>query len=1801
MTKKQWVIFSILGLAILIVAGLGSDSRAGLAKFYPDSCLGGWQNSQAASGEPDGNSATLSESLSEIFCGNFQGEIPNDTTPKKFSVKFAWLIDEGLSQASVATTTINTANFESKAVEILDSSTLNPVELTVSDATSTVSTSTDSVVPVEVVGDDQATSTEIVPKSEEIEPEIISTDSIGEDGEKGTVEEEITPLNQPVETTPEISNISEPTESVPESASIPEVAPSSSAETSWLRYFIDYAIATTTTAEEILAAAPSEKIISPDDWLEVFYTLDGDSWQGLGRISRSNWRDATLELPIINWSDLSRLQISVRSLPRIDRPIHVSLDSVWLEVDYGNELDEDLTPEEIAQLPRVELPASEVFLSSKKEFRASETPDFILANDFLNDVATMTSTSTTATSTVATSTKPLELQSLFSFNKVYAANNRARILKTSLYDSREQLVDTAPEIEVGTETINLNLDKLSRSFRPGKYRLMVEILQGRQVIVSTIEFYWGVLAINANKSVYSPNENAYLQMAVLNDYGNTICNANLKLEITGPAGSGYFLTTDGTIISNETCGDNNVTDEPDYFINYQLGSDGVYQLTLTNLGNGQTITDAVTVRGGDNFQIERSGATRINPFMSDYVMKFKIKAEQVFSGFFTEVVPNNFEITDSSGGNVSTGEDQKTISWPLSLTPGGVEELLYRYQAPEISPLIHLLGPASLEDSGANVFAEERQWQLAADAGFTSFQTGNWNLGSTWTNGGCSSSCVEGTDYPGASDTATISAGHTVTITADHSASNITINSTGTLTTDNNSRNLTLTGTSGTLLTRSGTFTAGNSTTTITSASGSPTLSSSGTTFNNLTINSAANVINAGVNMTVNGNFYIQSGVINITRTMTGPGSGSGTFTIASGATLCLGGASTGTTSTCNDGTSSVFGSNMPTFQTYDFHASSNVVWLSNSAQTISDVPQYGNLSFTPVLTTNRTYTFSGAASTTSLTIVPTATAGATFNTVLGSGGLTVSATTTASTTSATSAGISTSGNPFWTGNLDIGAGGSASIDSIMTLTGPAGSTLLTKHGNGSFGSTGTTTVVADANVTLTSGAIDFGNLEFSPTLTADRTYTFGSSAVTVSGNFHLNPTAGSARVLTAKLGGSLTVAASGRTLVSGSGSGTSVLDTTTSNYALSSGLVNIFSAGTFTANGSTITLSGGSSGPLFSNSGVFNANTSTVVMSPDNNVTLTGGSLVGSNAFHILKLTPTLDVSDRTYTFGGAASTTGSFEINPVSAATKSLTVNLGGWLDVGSNATTTIKRTTNTTSVLNTTGSNYPFNSGQIDIETGGTLTANASTVTLTGDSDPSAAVLLVNGGTLNVDSSLFVFNTDADANLVFGNVLFYDLQITPTITADRLYYLGTDGTDSFVQVANNMTINPTSTGSNTLTVKLGAEGYFDGNSVIDASGSASLTFDTNSVSSYVFSASGTWDINSGATFLGNGSDLTFAGTLTLSGGTFSAPNASQISASSNLTISSGSFTSTSGNLLLAGNFSNSGTFNASSGTVWFNGTNQTISGATTFYSLKKLDSSNNSTDVTLTFPANVTNTVTGRLTFTGTDSNDRVKLVSSSPGTKARLTVSGTFSLNYVFPADNDASLGERLDVLNGTDGGGNLNWNFDGLPLVIDANTETFPNVTPDFGVVATSSILTVKTANHNGFVITAYRSNGTATMVHNSFPSFSVVDKTAWVPNAATTSAGNATASTTEPQTLQFRVKKVGTDTPNYASAWWGSDDTTTNALFAGLPSSAQNIVKRSTAASATTTIIVLYNVAVSATLASGPYSGDVVYEATLSP
>lgn len=167
----------------------------------------------------------------------------------------------------------------------------------------------------------------------------------------------------------------------------------------------------------------------------------------------------------------------------------------------------------------------------------------------------------------------------------------------------------------------------------------------------------------------------------------------------------------------------------------------------------------------------------------------------------------------------------------------------------------------------------------------------------------------------------------------------------------------------------------------------------------------------------------------------------------------------------------------------------------------------------------------------------------------------------------------------------------------------------------------------------------------------------------------------------------------------------------------------------------------------------------------------------------------------------------------------------------------------------------------------------------------------------------------------------------------------------------------------------------------------------------------------------------------------------------------------------------------------------------------------------------------------------------------------------------------------------------------LTFTTDSGSEAFPAVTPGT-LSATSSLLSVTTNNSTGFNITLNRGDPTGTM---SLGSTYIPDKTAWSAPGATTTVGNSTASTTQPQTLQFRVRQTGTDTPNYASTWWGTADTTAAALFAGFPTTAQSIINRSTAAASGSAATVLYNLTVPVTQQNGSYSGSITYTATANP
>ena len=170
----------------------------------------------------------------------------------------------------------------------------------------------------------------------------------------------------------------------------------------------------------------------------------------------------------------------------------------------------------------------------------------------------------------------------------------------------------------------------------------------------------------------------------------------------------------------------------------------------------------------------------------------------------------------------------------------------------------------------------------------------------------------------------------------------------------------------------------------------------------------------------------------------------------------------------------------------------------------------------------------------------------------------------------------------------------------------------------------------------------------------------------------------------------------------------------------------------------------------------------------------------------------------------------------------------------------------------------------------------------------------------------------------------------------------------------------------------------------------------------------------------------------------------------------------------------------------------------------------------------------------------------------------------------------------------------------LTFSVSPATLSFPLLSPGTVSEATTS-LNVDTNNASGFNITIARDDSDTALDDDSDATNNIIDKTNWASGASCAAAGNATVSTTEPNALQFRVRQGGTAAGNYCSAWWGSDDTDLNALFAGLPATAQKIVERASASSPTTTAILLYNLSVPITQKTGSYSGNITFTATANP
>jgi len=291
--------------------------------------------------------------------------------------------------------------------------------------------------------------------------------------------------------------------------------------------------------------------------------------------------------------------------------------------------------------------------------------------------------------------------------------------------------------------------------------------------------------------------------------------------------------------------------------------------------------------------------------------------------------------------------------------------------------------------------------------------------------------------------------------------------------------------------------------------------------------------------------------------------------------------------------------------------------------------------------------------------------------------------------------------------------------------------------------------------------------------------------------------------------------------------------------------------------------------------------------------------------------------------------------------------------------------------------------------------------------------------NGTAFVIDSDM-TYEDEADVNL--GIVEFsaapYTITLSGSLRADKL----TVGTgDTLLLSGSNLFI-----GSNGLFIHgvLDASNNGSDASLLSISGSwlatgtgdfiagrSTVRFDGDTGSHTIIASGSFFNFivnGTGATYTATGS-LDINGNVHLSAGTFVAPL-------QETTTLSGSWTK-----------GQNATFNHNSGTLLLNGGDQVFSGSSIFNNLTKSGASSGDT---LTFPATEQQSISGALTLTGTDEENKLVIRSTISGVQAKLfhTPGASQTVQYVDVKDNDASGGAAIDCTDCTNRGNNTNWFF-----------------------------------------------------------------------------------------------------------------------------------------------------------------------------
>ena len=372
----------IAGCVVLVVVvffGVRLFSlHADVQDFYPSICLGNWQNTANAQGHPEtmasgaafsAENSALSNGLNtQIFCGGFLGNnVPTSSDITNVGLTFMWQIGDAVAattsdSGATGSAIMATSSDETIGTSSTDSTNLTPDNIEPTSSAENVSTTEESVPAVSSTTD---TGT------------LVPEDNSSSGGAAATPDATPPPAATPSPATtpppapaPADSSDNSPSSFIPPprffswfipaaradddvsqteatddgnsttatgddatqtvilgaplianlSADTSSSAPSSPEEAS---------ASTTTTVVTVPPAPPDE------NFLDVSYSVDGQTWVSVGKVNTGNWQKFTVTLPISDWTDLANLQIRVQGIPTTQDPLPpVYLGGMLMEVHY---------------------------------------------------------------------------------------------------------------------------------------------------------------------------------------------------------------------------------------------------------------------------------------------------------------------------------------------------------------------------------------------------------------------------------------------------------------------------------------------------------------------------------------------------------------------------------------------------------------------------------------------------------------------------------------------------------------------------------------------------------------------------------------------------------------------------------------------------------------------------------------------------------------------------------------------------------------------------------------------------------------------------------------------------------------------------------------------------------------------------------------------------------------------------------------------------------------------------------------------------------------------------------------------------------------------------------------------------------------------------------------------------------------------------------------------------------------------------------------------------------------------------